>query len=160
MIFHSTLNVNQAVLHRYPQKSWCNIVCPLYIHILSHSTLNSSCRQVLQFSGVISGLNQPEWDNIGPAELIVLQGCSHYSASKNLKSKSILNLRNSIRACFHFKFSHTPPVYKAPIYPTMSHYPFQMVFRAISIRKRFCLKSNLQKKKRLLSNPHHSFSPV
>lgn len=83
--------------------------CPLYIHILSHSTLNSSCRQVLQFSGVISGLNQPEWDNIGPAELIVLQGCSHYSASKNLKSKSILNLRNSIRACFHFKFSHTPP---------------------------------------------------
>lgn len=141
------------------KESWCNIVCPLYIHTLFHRTLNSSCRQVLQFGGVISSLNLPEWDNIGPAELIVLQGCSHYSASKNLKSKSALNLRNSIRACFHLKFSPTQFTRLPCILPwVITH--FRQSFLPSTSGKNFVSKGTLkkEKKKRLLSDPHHSFS--
>lgn len=141
------------------KESWCNRVCPVYIHTLFHRTLNSSCRQVLQFSAVISGLNQPEWDNTGPAELIVLQGRSHYSASKTLKSKSTLNLRYSIRACFHFRFSATQFTRLPYILPwVITH--FRQSFVPLVSGEDFVSKVAFKKKKRLLSDPHHSFSPV
>lgn len=94
---------------------------------------------------MISGLNQPKRDSIRPAEPIVLQGCSHYNTSKNRKSKCRLNLRNSIRTCFHFKFLPTQFTRLPYILPWLIPNFSQSFVPSVS-GKDFRLKSNPQKK--------------
>lgn len=110
---------------------------------------------------MLSGLNQPKWDSIPPDEPIALQGCSHYNTSKNLKSKSRLNLRKSVWACFLFKIC-LPSLQGSRTYILLIPNFRQFSVPSVS-GKDFRLKSNPKEKKKKVadvSNPSHSFSQL